>query len=108
MTLILSISILLLIFAGCTKRQPPPGLNDIQARGWGLFENKWCYSCHVIGDKGSKIGPELTFIARKRDMSWIKKFLQEPKSVFPNVKMEKVKMSDEELNVLVEYLTTLK
>lgn len=108
MILVLSIALLLSILVGCAKNQPPPGLNELQVKGWETFENKWCYSCHVIKDKGGKIGPELTYLARKRDKEWLKKYLQDPKNIFPNAKMEKVRMFDGELNALVEYLMTLK
>lgn len=100
---------LLTIFLGCTNQEPPPpGLNKTQVEGWKLLETKWCYSCHIIKDKGSRIGPELTLVGKKRDKEWLKMFLLNPQSVFANAKMKRVNMSEKELNSLTEYLMTLK
>lgn len=103
-----SLIVLLLVVAGCSKKEAPPGLNAVEAKGWALMETKWCYSCHMIEDKGNKIAPRLSKIGKMRDKKWIKSFLLDPKAVLPNARMQTVKMSEEELNAMVEYLASLK
>ena len=49
------------------------------ARGRALFESKGqCLSCHRAGDKGSRMGPDLTDVATRRTVDELTKALLDP------------------------------
>lgn len=48
--------------------------------GKTLFEQK-CVACHTIGG-GKKVGPDLKGVTERRDISWLKGFIQSPSSYF--------------------------
>ena len=78
--------------------------------GKALYEKK-CKVCHSIGaDKGKMAdkGGALDGVGTKRDAEWLKKYLADPKSVMPDAKMPKLKMTDQELADYVAYMLTLK
>jgi cytochrome c2 len=76
--------------------------------GEKIYSAKRCGACHVIQGKGGKLGPPLSDIASKRDAQWLKAFLKDPKAINPESKMSPFKGTDEELEALVAYLSTLK
>lgn len=45
-----------------------------------IFEQK-CVACHTIGE-GKRIGPDLKGVTERRDLSWLKGFIQSPSSYF--------------------------
>jgi nitric oxide reductase subunit C len=78
--------------------------------GKALYEQK-CKVCHSIGDERGKMadkGGPLDGVGAKRDAEWLTKYLRDPKSVMPDAKMPKMKMSDEELANHVAYMLSLK
>jgi hypothetical protein len=46
--------------------------------------------------------------ANAGDAPWLEKYFREPKSAIPDAKMPKLKYSDEEMKVLVDYMLSLK
>jgi mono/diheme cytochrome c family protein len=78
--------------------------------GKALYQQK-CKVCHsVAGDAGKMAdkGGALDGVGAKRDADWLTKYLRDPKSVMPDAKMPKMKMTDQELADYVAYLLTLK
>jgi mono/diheme cytochrome c family protein len=78
--------------------------------GKALYEQK-CKVCHSIGGAGGKMaekGGALDGVGSKRDAAWLTKYLTDPKSVLPDAKMPKMKMSDAELADYVAYMLSLK
>jgi mono/diheme cytochrome c family protein len=78
--------------------------------GKGLYAQK-CASCHSIGGEGGKmanLGGKLDGVGAKRDAAWLKAYIADPKSKMPEGKMPKLKLSDQEIDDLVAYLSTLK
>jgi cytochrome c2 len=78
--------------------------------GKALYEQK-CKVCHSIGSERGKMadkGGSLDAVGTKRDAAWLTKYLQDPKSVMPDAKMPKVKMTEQELADYVAYMLTLK
>lgn len=76
--------------------------------GKKLYAKQKCDSCHMIGKKGSGIGPELTREGTKRDAEWLAAFLKSPKSKVPKATMPAAKGPDSDLKDLAAYLMTLK
>jgi mono/diheme cytochrome c family protein len=78
--------------------------------GKALYE-KQCKVCHSVGgDKGKmadKGGP-LDGEGKKRDAEWLKKYIADPKSVMPDAKMPKMKLTPEQVDDLVAYMQSLK
>ncbi|SRR5581483_6117574 len=78
--------------------------------GKALYE-KQCKLCHRVGDDAGKLadkGGALDGVGAKHDADWLRKYIADPKSVMPDAKMPKLKLTDEQLNDLVAYMATLK
>ncbi len=78
--------------------------------GKTTFEKK-CITCHSLGDQKGKMaqfGGALDGVGSKRDADWLRAYLADPKSQIPEAKMPKQKLTDEELEGLVEYMVSQK
>lgn len=76
--------------------------------GQKVFQSQGCIDCHIINGIGGTSGPELTKIGKKRDKKWLYEFIKNPSSKNPNSAMPAFdNLKEEELNQLVEYLSSL-
>jgi mono/diheme cytochrome c family protein len=109
---------------GTTPGEPPPvqaTATDLVGRGMEVYELHECYNCHKIGGKGSvkKRGPILDNVGSLLTIDDIKKKVFDPtylyaegfekehkKGVMPDKYKEL--MTEEELDALATYLSTLK
>ena len=58
------------------KEIPPPG---DRAAGEAFFWNKGnCGGCHMVGERGGEMGPDLTRIGRKRSLDHLRQALVDP------------------------------
>lgn len=48
--------------------------------GKAIFQ-KLCVACHTIGE-GKRVGPDLKGVTERRDISWLKGYIQSPSSYF--------------------------
>jgi nitric oxide reductase subunit C len=81
----------------------------ILTEGQKVFQSQGCINCHIINGVGGTSGPELTKIGAKRDKNWLYEFIKNPSSKNPNSAMPAFdNLKEEELNQLVEYLSSLK
>jgi protein SCO1 len=85
-------------------------------RGRYLF-GRDCAACHTIG-QGDKIGPDLVGVTNTRDPKWLARIIQNPDRLleekdplatallkkYNNVRMPNIWISDDELNLLINYL----
>lgn len=79
--------------------------------GKAIFDARKCINCHSVGgEKGpmARIGGALDGVGSKRDATWLVAYLRDPRSKVPETKMTKQKLTDEEVNAVVEYLLTIK
>ncbi|MGH9633703.1 MAG: SCO family protein [Candidatus Angelobacter sp.] len=99
------------------KANPDQGLPfDIRDGGRYTFATH-CAACHTIGH-GDKIGPDLLGVTTVRDRSWLETFISTPEKViaakdpiavalykkFNGINMPNLRLSDEELNNLLDFL----
>ena len=54
------------------------------------------------------MGGPLDQTGAKRDAAWMKSYLSDPKSVMPEAKMPKQKLTEKEFDDLVAYMLSLK
>ena len=65
------------------------------AKGKALVESSGCLSCHRIGDKGSRTGPDLSEIGDKRSADKLKTSLTDPdEEVLPENRYVTVTLKD--------------
>lgn len=77
------------------------------AKGQQVYAEKKCSGSHVIQGQGGTAGPDLTRVGFKREAQWLLRFLKNPKSLNQKAKMTPFEGTDQELEALVAYLTTL-
>jgi cytochrome c2 len=78
------------------------------ANGQKLYVKQNCATCHKIGNKGGKIGPDLSNEGTKRDAKWLVAFLKNPRSKVPKGSMPAVQAKAMELQDLAAYMRSLK
>jgi mono/diheme cytochrome c family protein len=89
-------------------------------KGKQLFETKGCIQCHSV-DAGSKAtaGPPLAGVTQIRDLSWLKKIIQNPSQLKDDPEFQKQKkkypvpmppsgLKDSEIEDVISYLETKK
>jgi len=83
----------------------------LKARGKGVvvYEANGCSACHMIGGVGGTSGPDLTGVGTRHDRDWHIAHLKDPQSVVPDSAMPPFgSLSQEDIDALADYLTTLK
>ena len=112
---------------GCKKEEPTPtptpevkgGPSKAQSPGETLFAQKGCIRCHAIsgaavaGPPGKRMGPELTKVGAdpEHTAEWLAGYIRNPHGQNPGSKMPKhdeAKISEQEMDTLVKYLSSLK
>jgi cytochrome c oxidase subunit 2 len=89
------------------------------AKGLALFQQTSCVTCHAINGTtaNARVGPDLTHFASRRQLGAgiadntpmnVRRWLTDPQSVKPGVKMPDFKFTDDQLTQLVDYFETLK
>jgi len=93
------------------------------SKGESLFRTR-CAACHTIGAKDPvksekrQVGPDLSFIAGKRDPAWLTRWLREPDKMlaekdplamallaeYDNVAMPNLRLSDADIQALLAYI----
>ena len=101
------------------QQAPIPSFTGEAAEGEKVFMNGMCSTCHTINgtDAEGILGPNLTHLGSRQDIGGavltntpenLSKWLENPDSVKPGVKMPKPDLSDEERSLLVAFLDSLK
>ena len=78
------------------------------ANGQKQYSAQGCASCHKIGSKGGKVGPDLTKEGAKRNAQWLVAFLKNPAAKYPKGTMPPVAGSPKDQQDLAAYMLTLK
>jgi cytochrome c oxidase subunit 2 len=107
-------------FDAWVKNQQQPAVQDpAVADGRRLFESQACISCHVVRGTSAqgKFGPDLTHLMSRDTIAsgasantpeGLKLWIKDPDYVKPGSLMPAMQLSDDQIDKVVAYLTTLK
>ena len=107
-------------FAAWVKNQQRAAVQDpAVAEGRQLFESQSCISCHVVRGTSAdgRFGPDLTHLmsrdtiasgASRNTAADLKLWIKDPDYVKPGSLMPAMQLSDDQIDKVVAYLTTLK
>jgi cytochrome c2 len=77
--------------------------------GNDVFIKYGCLGCHKVGDEGGTTGPDLTLIGQRKTMEQMSAWIRNPQAVKPDAAMPaQSAISDQDMQYLVRYLSTLK
>jgi mono/diheme cytochrome c family protein len=74
-----------------------------------MAENK-CLECHMFKGTGGAVGPNLTSVGGRRNRDYIYTQIKDPKSHNPRTAMPSFgdRLSENDINILSDYLSSLK
>ncbi len=81
-------------------------LSQVQ-KGEEIFKTKDCLACHRIGSEGRFVGPNLTWLGKRKTEEWEQEWLTDPAAYKPNTFMPNFHLSGPETGALVSYLHSL-
>ncbi len=82
-------------------------LSPEEMAGVAYFRQENCISCHVIGEHGSSVGPDLTGISIRKDAAWMIRHFKRPSAMRPGTSMPPIQLADWQLNSLAAFLLKL-
>src|SRR6266403_2096746 len=94
--------------------------NDGAAKGLALFRTSTCINCHAIGGvpgANARVAPDLTHVASRRQLGAgilentpanMRRWLKSPQHIKPGALMPDFNLTDEQLDQLAEYLSSLR
>ena len=82
-------------------------LSPEEMAGIGYFRKENCISCHVIGGRGTAVGPDLTQASIHKDAAWMIAHFKRPSIIRPGSSMPPIQLSDAQLNALASFLLKL-
>ena len=77
------------------------------AKGKKLFEDFDCLACHQVGTEGRTIGPDLSWVGKRKTESWEENWLRDPSAFKPGTFMPNFHLSEPALDSLTAYLHSL-
>ncbi len=82
----------------------------VLVEGRNLFQKYNCIGCHNLNEyeRPERIAPSLSFIGGKVKKEWLIKWLQNPKEYFPETKMPRFDLSNEQIGYITDYLLNLR
>lgn len=102
----------------------PQGLApDVIGKAETVIRTKGCLSCHLVGNDGGLIGPDLTYVGARRDADYLRRWIKTPSDIqnrgptvwsgdvvipMNQAWMPTIPMSEMELEALVAFLAALK
>ena len=106
-------------FASWVRAQQKPGFEDAgAAAGRRVFERNACMNCHAVGGTPAdgRFGPDLTHLmsrttiaagAAENTRDNLRLWIQNPSAIKPSSLMPSMKLSDDDLDAVVNYMETL-
>jgi cytochrome c oxidase subunit 2 len=97
----------------------PAAVDERASEGRRVFESTACVNCHAIGGTTARgtFGPDLTHLMSRDTIAsgaadntepQLRLWIQNPDAIKPGSLMPAMKLSDRDLDALVQYLRTLK
>ncbi len=80
---------------------------EFASAGAALYQQKFCFSCHVVNGVGGKIGPPLNGLSLRRTEAWTIEHFVNPQKVSPGTPMPVYKFAPKDMQEMVSYLFTL-
>ena len=89
-----------------------PGLaqdrSTLIEQGQQLFFKQGCYGCHRVGKVGTPIGPDLSHVGARLRYRISRGWLRDPASQKRTAHMPKIEPTEEEIQSLAAYLSSLR
>jgi ubiquinol-cytochrome c reductase cytochrome b subunit len=82
-------------------------LRPEELAGISYFRQESCTSCHSLGEGPSKIGPDLTNTAKRRDAAWMIQHFKNPAALRPGTSMPSIQLNDFQLSALSAFILRL-
>jgi ubiquinol-cytochrome c reductase cytochrome b subunit len=82
-------------------------LSPEEMAGIAYFRKENCLSCHVVGEHGTAVGPDLTKTAISKNAAWMIQHFKRPAVMRPGSSMPAIQLSDSQLNSLAAFLLKL-
>lgn len=87
---------------------PAPGATPSPPTGASLFRSKGCVTCHGSAGQGTTSAPSLKGVTGKYDDAYLTRWLKNPSAVKPGTAMPNLRLKDEEIAALLEFLKGVK
>lgn len=72
--------------------------------GERAFMRNGCYGCHTVGRVGTPLGPDLSHIGAKYELSALHRWLTDPAAQKPQAHMPKLDLSNDDVNAVAAFL----
>jgi ubiquinol-cytochrome c reductase cytochrome b subunit len=82
-------------------------LSPEEMAGIAYFRKENCISCHVVGEHGTAVGPDLTKASIHKDAAWMIQHFKRPSTMRPGTSMPPIQLTDAQLNSLAAFLLKL-
>jgi mono/diheme cytochrome c family protein len=82
-------------------------LSPEEMAGVAYFRKENCIACHVVGEHGTAVGPDLTKTAIRKDAAWMIQHFKRPSAMRPGSSMPSIQLTDAQLNSLAAFLLKL-
>jgi cytochrome c553 len=100
--------IIAVLLAAATATAWAQSQDAVAAHGQAAFKSNGCYGCHVIGNFGTPIGPDLSQVGRKYPAEYLARWLRDPAVQRPSAHMPALELSDDDVRALAAYLGSLR
>jgi cytochrome c oxidase subunit II len=77
-------------------------------QGRKYFMDSGCYGCHTVGKMGTPIGPNLSSVGAKYSRSYLERWLRDPSAQRPNAHMPALELSEQQVQNLAAFLSSLR
>jgi len=101
------ITFVLAWLAFATPAAAQAGLEGAE-KGRMVFFSQGCYGCHRVGVAGTPIANDLSHVGRKYDTSYLVRWLRDPAQQKPSAHMPRLALTEDEIQALAAYLSSLR
>lgn len=76
--------------------------------GRQAFGGAGCYRCHTIGKLGTPMGPDLSHVGARYSRAYLARWLRDPAAQRPSTHMPLLELSEEQVNTIAAFLSSLR